>query len=465
MLNPPLAANFKEELSFNPAHLPPPRSLSRYDVARLATRISLHYRTKPHPKPNYNNSKYFITTEIYGIVVESKLISAISERLECKRFWKQALEKKANQDRLDHEARYALLGETSKNGLDIAQLYCSNETLERERQKRSDNEKILSNYKVINTRTNQEESLLAIAQTNEQNRVSALYFTAKSLERLAHEKNFIWIFVTLTAPSKYHPNPLNGRRTYDAELGIKASHNYINTKWKQIRASLNVKGIKASPDGYFGFRTVEPHKDGSIHWHLLMFVDKNAVEDVASVIKQKFPEKYAADVVYGKQGAGSATAATYLYKYISKSVSKSKSPQLSENDIAVDLEREARDLASMRNKERVQACLAALRIRQYQLFGVCNLTTVFKKINKLDLESISPPAGSILHFIRNDIWRNTDGYLNMIKNSQLFKKNSSIELLKEPTKSRYGEPREKIVGIRIDSTSYFDDKKYKIIKC
>ncbi|MEB0123974.1 replication endonuclease [Pseudomonas sp. CCI1.2] len=403
-------------------------------------------------------------TSVYGIVVHSNTESAISKRLGCRRFWTRALEKKANEERLNHEARNSIVGGKPKSSEFPAQNYCSDVTLHREHFKRLDNEDKLSRYKIVNTETNEEENLLTVALCNEKNRINELYFTAKSLERLAAEKGFKWMFITLTAPPKYHPNPIKGRRSYDHSVGVKGSHEYIKVLWTQIRAILNVRGVKASPEHYFGFRTVEPHKDGSFHWHLLIFANTDIQKKMTDAILEKFPGKNAAEIIYGKEGDGCASAATYLYKYIAKSVSREKINYQNTVDSTKDCLREEKDLASLRNKERVQASLKSMAIRQYQVFGVCNLTTIFKKINRLDLADLTAPQGSILEFVKSSIWRNTDGYLNMMKNADLFGSDTEIRLITVATLSSYGEPKKKVIGIRIGTVDFINHTTYKIVK-
>lgn len=451
-------------LVFSTANLPAAHTLSRNGVLFLAARLATHFSNKSAPEPSRLGSRYLLKTEVYDILVVSNTESAIYKRLSCKRFWRRSLEKKVNEERLSYEARNALVGGQPKNDMERVQNYCSDKTLKREQMKRKDNEEKMSRYKVVNTKTKEEESLLTIALSNERNRVNELYFTAKSLEKLANENNLKWMFVTLTAPPRYHPNPLKGNRSYDLTVGIKGSHEYIKGLWVKIRSILARRGVNASPSNYFGFRTVEPHKDGSIHWHLLIFCSEVAQEKIATAISEKFPGKHAAEIIYGKEGYGCASAATYLYKYIAKSVSKDASTHHGVQESAEDEIREGNDLASLRNKERVQAALKALGIRQYQIFGVCNLTTIFKKINRLDLQVVDPPQDSILGLVKAKIWRNPDGYLNMIKNAEIFTSGSDIQLIKEPALTSYGEPTKKIVGIMIGASEFRNDSTYRIVR-
>src|SRR5690606_1259215 len=137
------------------------------------------------------------------------------------------------------------------------------------------------------------------------------YHIIKNLEHLADENSFKWLFITLTAPAEYHPNPAKGKRRYNDQLGIAASHEYIRTKWSQIQSVLSSRGIPACPESYFGVRTVEPHKDGSMHWHILLFAKATLLKDIIKAIREKFKTKASATIVIGRDHTekGSAKAA------------------------------------------------------------------------------------------------------------------------------------------------------------
>ena len=57
---------------------------------------------------------------------------------------------------------------------------------------------------------------------------------------------------------------------------------YLNKVWAQLRAQFAKRGI-----GFFGFRGVEPHHDGTPHWHLLMYVKPEHKDDVIHLFRKK----------------------------------------------------------------------------------------------------------------------------------------------------------------------------------
>jgi|GEM_PF-3269158 len=446
----------------NLANLPPARILSPAGVRIYAKAIASYYVENPPTAITKYKSKFELKTDFYDVKISSQLFSAVILRSQCKQFWRSELEKKSNQDRLDYEARNRIVGvskdpKTSKK----QQLYCSDATLQRLQEKQAANESSLASQYILNTATGETASLLEVVRSKEESKVAEIYNLCKSLERLSDSQSFKWLFITLTAPAKHHPNPSKGKNRYDKNIGIKSSHEYINKNWKKIRAILNRRGIPASPDSYFGFRTVEPHKDGSIHWHLIVFTAQSTIDDIQKAIHEKFPTQAAAKIMLGESGPGSAKASSYIFKYITKAFSKKEASQI-DVDEAIDSHREAEDLASMRNKERVQAAIKALNIRQFQLFGVKNLITTFRKINSLKLNDTTPEEGTILEYIKNEIWRNPNGYFNMLSNSELFDKESEVRLIMEDSSNSYGEPIKKCTGIKLGTKFFPNESIYKI---
>lgn len=438
------------------------RNLSREFVSLYASEISLYFKQYPPEEIEQNKSKFQFNTGILGITITSKTASSIILRAQCKRFWKRALEKSANEDRLNHEAKNGIVGETNlKDRTQAPQLYCSTETLLREQEKNNANIFALAGQYVYNTQTGKTVPLLEIVSNKENYKIAEVYNICKSLERLADSQGFKWLFITFTAPAQYHPNPSKGKRRYDRELGIRASHDYIRHNWRKIRSILSYRKILASPDSYFGFRTIEPHKDGSIHWHLIMFTSPQLISEITRAIREKFRTDTAAKIMLGKSGPGSAKASSYIFKYLTKAFSKKDTHQTSK-DKATDVQREANDLASMRNRERVQAAIKAINARQFQIFGVNNLITTFRKINSLKLNDIHPEKGSTLEYIKEKIWRNQDGYLEMLSNQELFGSDSRVSLIMERSQNRYGETIKKCTGIKIGDRVFPNNSIYEI---
>ncbi|MHC8331861.1 replication endonuclease [Pseudomonas sp. LB3P25] len=447
--------------------LPPAYSLSINQVISLASQLALQKGNEDMTACQFFNGIFYFNTGIYGIIVESDKQIGINSRLSCTKFWRTALEKKVNLARLNYEAKHKLVGGRDSNN----DIYSSDATVNRMREKTNKTNEALAKLTMENTLTGKQFSMLEIAKASHSNRFNELYAFTKNFEVLAKENGMEWLFLTFTAPPEFHPNPSGAKSecSYNPDLGVKRSHDHINYAWKKIRAVLSKRGIKASPNTYFGARTVETHKDGCIHWHLIIFIQHSLIDEFTNSCKEYFPLHNQIKTVLGDDKKGRASS--YVFKYIMKefdisNLDENITSRLSKDDLSKDTIREDSDLASIKNSERVKAALQAMNIRQYQTVGLLRVTTLLRKINKLNLEDIKENDESVLGFIRNHVWRNPLGLKNLLQRPSIFKKSDCesppVKLIRESTFSRYSEERTRIIGIDIDGTQFITKGKYKL---
>ncbi|QFH51529.1 replication endonuclease [Leclercia adecarboxylata] len=201
----------------------------------------------------------------------------------------------------------------------------------------------------------------------------------RGFEDIANEQGLAGEFYTITAPSRYHAvhskggfvGQWNGCNPQDTQK-------YLCGVWAKCRAAISRTGIHV-----FGFRVVEPHHDGTPHWHMLLFMrpqDVDAVRDILcyharaadseelqslNALKARFhvepidPEK------------GSATG--YIAKYISKNI----------DGFALDGEQDEETGESLRDMAKsVSAWASRWRIRQFQQIGGAPVT-VWRELRRL----------------------------------------------------------------------------------
>ncbi|EPU1406436.1 replication endonuclease [Klebsiella pneumoniae] len=201
----------------------------------------------------------------------------------------------------------------------------------------------------------------------------------RGFEDIANEQGLAGEFYTITAPSRYHAvhskggfvGQWNGCNPQDTQR-------YLCGVWAKCRAAISRAGIHV-----FGFRVVEPHHDGTPHWHMLLFMrpqDVDAVRDILcyharaadseelqslNALKARFhvepidPEK------------GSATG--YIAKYISKNI----------DGFALDGEQDEETGESLRDMAKsVSAWASRWRIRQFQQIGGAPVT-VWRELRRL----------------------------------------------------------------------------------
>jgi len=213
---------------------------------------------------------------------------------------------------------------------------------------------------------------------NPSNRFVELIVRARGLEEVAEEQGQIGLMVTLTAPSKYHFN--SDKWNCESPRFTQA---YLSGQWRKIRSALSYRKIKIQ-----GLRVSEPHKDGTPHWHMLIFVHS----DKADVLKALL-EKYAFEVDGCEEGAAEhrleiepvdktkGSAVGYIIKYLSKNIKG--------EHMQGELDFES-GLAANEAAENAAAWASRHRLRQFQFFGSSSVQ-VWRELRRL--KECPQPAG------------------------------------------------------------------------
>ena len=146
------------------------------------------------------------------------------------------------------------------------------------------------------------------------NRINSIFDYAKEL-------NLKPIFITLTAPSKYHKVDRNGNLKYKPNETAKA----LTQTWNRFTGLQIIRKLKKElGQGLIYFRVYEPHKSGVPHMHAMLFVPK----DYILPIKEKYYEFFTDKQRWGNNkksidykytwhnSEGGAVA--YIMKYVTK---------------------------------------------------------------------------------------------------------------------------------------------------
>lgn len=114
----------------------------------------------------------------------------------------------------------------------------------------------------------------------------------RGFEDMAQEQGKLGLFLTLTAPSSYHAwrqGSKDKAKTYQNEKFNGAcptdTNRLLCKQWARFRAALAREGIMA-----FGFRVVEPHHDGTPHWHCLLFINPEHQRDFLTLLAYHFTD-------------------------------------------------------------------------------------------------------------------------------------------------------------------------------
>lgn len=262
--------------------------------------------------------------------------------------------------------------------------YVSNERLNyfwAQRQKMYD---FLRSRIIINVANEEEQQdLLEIwkkTQSNPSIKRLELMNRMRGFENMAKEDGHEGVFVTLTAPSKYHAMLKSGGHNPKWNgAAPNQTQKYLTDMWKKVRAEYGRRGIKP-----YGFRIAEPHADATPHWHMVLFVLPEQMRELKRIIYH-----YALEEDGNEPGAkrhrctfkkidekkGSATG--YLMKYVAKNIDGKGMEEL----LSDETQRSA-----VENAERVTAWATLWGIRQFAQIGGASVQ-VYRELRKLNAPS------------------------------------------------------------------------------
>ncbi|WP_025822951.1 replication endonuclease [Shewanella marina] len=205
---------------------------------------------------------------------------------------------------------------------------------------------------------------------NPNNKFVELVVRARGLQELAEDNGQVGLFITMTAPSKFHGNSAKWQ-----ENNPKQAQAYLVKQWSKIRAKFKRDDIEVT-----GVRVVEPHKDGTPHWHMVLFAFPQQVGAVKTILtKYAFEvdgtengaKKYRLDVKPLDPQKGSAVG--YIIKYISKNINGQFIKDGGDYEAETDAETGAKMAASWASR---------WKLRQFQFFG-CSSVTLWREVRRV----------------------------------------------------------------------------------
>ena len=256
--------------------------------------------------------------------------------------------------------------------------YCSSSALHKRQYQISKTRLWLESQVAIDDEGN-ELSLLEISEHNVSNpaiRRAELMTRIRGFEEVADSCGHVGEFLTISAPSRMHSHLKNGRRNpkFDGS-DVSEIQAYLKHVWSLIRAKYGRLNIKP-----YGFRVVEPHHDGTPHWHLLLFVPKHQADDLANVARY-YALKTDGDERGAKKhrfkritiDASKGTAAGYIAKYVAKNIDGA----FLKNDLYGD---DAKLAAA-----KIEAWARSWNIRQFDQIGGPSVT-VWRELRRLSTD-------------------------------------------------------------------------------
>ncbi|WP_293937595.1 replication endonuclease [Iodobacter sp.] len=300
--------------------------------------------------------------------MDSEQLEALSKRLCDPKWWRGRL-KRAVTFTVEHA--HIRLGDVGKQH----DPYVTAATALRIRIRHENNQKALQNA-IATNEIGYEASVADLSLRGVSNPVlrrKELMTRVRGMEEMGNEWGMNSYFITLTAPSKYHACS----KKYKAfgEPSPRDTHQYLCKVWANLRALWKHRNLTP-----FGIRVVEPHADGTPHWHLLLWCEPERADLMLALFKAKALEedgdevgadehRFTVENIDPRKGS----AVGYIAKYLCKNI----------DGAHMDIDYDSGYSAPMA-AELVRAWASVNRIRQFQTLGQPPVT-IWRNLRRADL--------------------------------------------------------------------------------
>lgn len=280
-------------------------------------------------------------------------------------------------------------------------IYASNESVNRRQQQNRRNAQTLENTTARNEQ-GQEFTLAELAEkspANKRIRRAELMTRIAGFERIALGLGHVGVFLTITCPSRFHKWRTVGKKAEDkrvienkryANLTPREGQEYLQKVWSRARSKLHKRKL-----GAYGFRVAEPQHDATPHWHLLLFVEPERVEELREIVRhyalQDSPNEPGAQekrVDFKAIDPERGTAAGYIAKYVAKNIDG----HALKTDLCGD---EFIEADGYETAQRVEAWATTWGIRQFQQIGGAPVG-VWRELRRIK----ELPAGAPAHLVK-----------------------------------------------------------------
>ena len=212
---------------------------------------------------------------------------------------------------------------------------------------------------------NKKIPLWKVASTEKQ-RFAEIFIQVSSLDAYAKQLDYKPLFITFTAPARFHPKPSKGVSSWDGSTP-KDSNDYLKGLWNAFRKDIHRHKIEMN-----GFWAVEPHKDQCFHKHALMYVNKKHYDELVILINKHFRHSENA-VRIEEIDTKKSKATSYVMKYLTKSFNMDF--ELKGGVLNVDK-------LEISNHKKVRAVQALWSVRRYAMFGVKNTLSLWRELKR-----------------------------------------------------------------------------------
>ncbi|EGY1236509.1 replication endonuclease, partial [Escherichia coli] len=240
------------------------------------------------------------------------------------------------------------------------------------------------------------ETVYYAGVSNPVHRKAEMMATMKGLELLAEARGDRAVFLTVTCPSKYHATTENGHPNpkWNGATMRDSSDYLVNTFFAAVRKKLNRDGLR-----WYGIRTVEPHHDGTVHWHMMVFAHPEEIDTIVShtrdiAIQEDRHElgdditpRFKAEYVDGSKGTPTSYIATYIGKNLDSRAVDGIDPKTGKPRVDHETGKSMTE-----SVERAIGWARLHRVRQFQFFGIPS-RQVWRELRRLASQMARNPEG------------------------------------------------------------------------
>ncbi len=147
-----------------------------------------------------------------------------------------------------------------------------------------------------------------------------------ALVSIATSQMLSQVFITLTLPSKYHPNKTlkNGTTINNEIFSFKNINDAIHKGYKELKNIYRIfyKRLKSSTKDIYFIKVTEPHKSLIPHMHVLLFVKKAQIDKTKRIFFKVCKENKLKRVEFDESlmNENINNAVGYIMKYILKTL-------------------------------------------------------------------------------------------------------------------------------------------------
>ncbi|MEF9257936.1 replication endonuclease, partial [Escherichia coli] len=210
--------------------------------------------------------------------------------------------------------------------------------------------------------------------SNPRNRRNEMMTCARGMEQVAEARGDVAFFVTVTAPSRFHSVNDDGSLNpkYCGATVRDASDYLVYRFFAAVRRAIDKAGL-----GWYGVRTVEPHHDGTPHWHMLVFTSQEneariteimrnaAIREDRAELGDDISPRFKCEKIDPAKGTPTSYIATYIGKNLDASAFMGNDPKTGKP--YVDKE-SGKTMAE--TVENAIGWAGLHRIHQFQFFGI-----------------------------------------------------------------------------------------------